>query len=355
MPEHDPNAVRASSAPRPVGAYPHARRVGELIYVSGMGPRQAGTDLIPGGPIRDAQGNPLEYDVAAQTRAVIENIARVLERAGSSLADVVDVTVFLVDMARDFADFNTVYGEMLGPIGPTRTTVQVGALPTPIAVELKVIARPPAPVARPKSQGLIDISPTLSPRTAVWPGDVAFSREVSCAIEDGANIDLSSIRTTVHVGAHADAPSHYVGGGATIEQRPLERYYGPCQVVRVAVGRGERVLPRHLPGPIEAPRVLIHTGTMPDPDRFDTDFASLSPELVDHLADHGVVLVGIDTPSVDLFDDKVLLTHQALARRDMAVLEGLVLEHVRPGAYTLIALPLKLEGADASPVRAVLI
>ena len=202
---------------------------------------------------------------------------------------------------------------------------------------------------------LIDISPLVSPRIGVWPGDVSYERTVTCSIADGANIDLSDVRTTLHVGAHADAPSHYIAEGQTIEQRPLERYYGPCEVIRVQVGRGERIGPQHLPGPVQAPRVLFHTGTFPDPDRFNEDFASLSPELVEHLAAQGVTLVGLDTPSVDLFADAALLSHQAVARADLAVLEGLVLDDVDPGVYTLCALPLKLEGADASPVRAVLI
>jgi arylformamidase len=345
--------IHARQAPRPVGAYPHARRVGDLLFVSGMGPRQPGTDAIPGGPTRGPDGEPLPYDVALQTRAVIENLRAVLEESGASLDDVVDVSVFLVDMKRDFAAFNQVYAEHFTTIGATRTTVEVGSLPTPIAVELKVIARPKAPA--PLRPALIDISPTLSPATAVWPGDVPFSREVACSIAGGANIDLSSIRTTVHVGAHTDAPSHYVAGGATIEARPLERYYGPCDVLSVAVGRGERVTPAHLPREPRAPRVLLRTGTFPNPDRFDEDFAALSPELVDWLADRGVVLVGLDTPSVDLCHDKELRSHQAIARRDLAILEGVVLGHVPDGLYTLIALPLKLAGADASPVRAVLV
>ena len=132
--------VRTDKAPKPVGAYPHARRVGDLLFVSGMGPRQPGTDVIPGGPIRDAEGRPAAYDVAAQTAAVIGNVRAVLEAAGSRLEDVVDVTVFLVDMQRDFASFNAVYAEHFAAIGPTRTTVEVGALPTPIAVELKCVA-----------------------------------------------------------------------------------------------------------------------------------------------------------------------------------------------------------------------
>jgi reactive intermediate/imine deaminase len=138
----DPTAIRTSKAAAPVGAYPHARRVGDLLYLSGVGPRQPGTNAIPGGPIRDENGAALDYDVAAQTRAVVENIKQVLEAAGSSLDKVVDVTAFLVDMDRDFAAYNAVYAELLGAIGPTRTTVEVRALPTPIAVEFKVVALP---------------------------------------------------------------------------------------------------------------------------------------------------------------------------------------------------------------------
>tara|TARA_B100000902_G_scaffold41824_1_gene49419 strand:+ start:14044 stop:14700 length:657 start_codon:yes stop_codon:yes gene_type:complete len=128
-------------APSAVGAYPHAYRVGNLLFVSGIGPRQAETDEIPGGPIRDSDGNPLEYDIREQTRAVIENIKMILEDAGSSLGKVVDCLSFLVDMDRDFAGYNEVYAEYFKEIQCSRTTVAVRALPTPIAVELKVIAK----------------------------------------------------------------------------------------------------------------------------------------------------------------------------------------------------------------------
>jgi arylformamidase len=202
---------------------------------------------------------------------------------------------------------------------------------------------------------LIDISPRVSSAIGVWPGDVPFRRNVSLAIENGAGFALSSVTTTLHVGAHADAPSHYVLGGAAIDTRPLELYYGPCQVIAVDVARGARIGPRHVRAAIEAPRVLFATGTFPDARVFSTDFASLSPELVDDFHGKGVVLVGIDTPSVDPFDDKELLAHHALARHDMANLEGLVLAHVSSGLYTLVALPLAIEGADASPVRAALV
>ncbi|MBS1766595.1 MAG: cyclase family protein [Acidobacteria bacterium] len=200
-----------------------------------------------------------------------------------------------------------------------------------------------------------DLSPLISPRLAVWPGDVSFSRSVALSIAEGANLDLSSVTTTVHLGAHADAPSHYAAGGAGMDAVDLAPYFGPCQVMRVAVARGERILPKHLTRAITAPRVLFHTGTFPDPETWNTDFASLSPELIEDLHAQGVVLVGLDTPSVDPFESKALESHQALARTGMRNLEGLVLDGVPEGLYTLVALPLKLERADASPVRAVLI
>jgi len=134
--------VISKSAPPPVGAYPHARRVGDFIFVSGMGPRQAGTLDIPG-VFQDAMGKVISHDVTVQTRATIENIRRVLEDCGAGLEDIVDVSVFLTHMKKDFADFNKIYGEYFADIAPTRTTVEVMSLPTPIAVELKVVAWKP--------------------------------------------------------------------------------------------------------------------------------------------------------------------------------------------------------------------
>ena len=133
-------SVNTNSAPKPVGAYPHARKVGDLLYLSGVGPRQPGTNEIPGGPIHDSNGNALDYDIKAQTQAVVDNIARILEEAGSSINNVLDVTTFLIDMDRDFKGYNEVWAETLGKVGPTRTTLAIRALPTPIAVEMKVIA-----------------------------------------------------------------------------------------------------------------------------------------------------------------------------------------------------------------------
>ncbi|MDA0878219.1 MAG: RidA family protein [archaeon] len=137
------DAVNSEAAPKPVGAYPHARRVGDMLYLSGVGPRQPGTNAIPGGPIHDEAGAPLDYDIRAQTHAVVANVERVLHEAGGRLEDIVDVTTFLVDMERDFGGYNEVWAETLGKVGPTRTTLAIRALPTPIAVEMKVIAHLP--------------------------------------------------------------------------------------------------------------------------------------------------------------------------------------------------------------------
>lgn len=202
---------------------------------------------------------------------------------------------------------------------------------------------------------LIDISPPIDATIAVWPGDTPFSQTFNAEMSAGANLTLSDVRTTLHVGAHTDAASHYVRDGEDIASRSLDYYVGRCNVVHVNVGRGERILPRHIEGKrLDAPRILFRTGTFPDPRNWNDDFASLSPELIDALHERGVILVGIDTPSVDPFDSKPLESHHALARHNMANLEGLVLDSVAEGDYELIALPLRIAGGDASPVRAVL-
>ncbi|HEX2836000.1 MAG TPA: Rid family detoxifying hydrolase [Thermoanaerobaculia bacterium] len=138
-PPPNPNVIRTEKAPKPVGPYPHARRVGSMLFLSGIGPRTPGTGEIPG-LLRDGAGSVIGHDIEVQTRACLDNIKTILEEAGSSLEKVVDVTVYLTDMQRDFATFNRVYGEYLGHVQPTRTTVGVDSLPTPIAIELKVIA-----------------------------------------------------------------------------------------------------------------------------------------------------------------------------------------------------------------------
>ncbi len=201
---------------------------------------------------------------------------------------------------------------------------------------------------------IYDITPPVTARLAVWPGDTPPRREILCDMHRGDNITLSTLHATVHLGAHADAPSHYGTDAPAIEARDLRYYLGPCQVIRVAVPQGERVTRAMLPGPVRAERLLLATGTFPDPERFNEDFAALDPALVEGLAGEGVKLIGIDTPSVDLFSSKDLPAHRMFLQHDLAILEGLVLRDVPEGRYELIALPLRLVGFDASPVRAVL-
>lgn len=213
----------------------------------------------------------------------------------------------------------------------------------------------PASIASEKSRHFIDISPPVNADIKNWPGDVAYAMSKSSDIEAGAGIDIGSMHTSFHVGAHTDAHRHYDAEGPDAAAMPLSAYYGPCQVIETTTARGKRILPSHLNDAPAAPRVLLKTGTFPDPTEWNEDFAAPDPKLIDHLADAGCVLVGLDTPSTDLFNSKGLEAHKRLFARHVVNLEGLVLGHVKPGHYTLIALPLRLEGADASPVRAVLV
>lgn len=208
---------------------------------------------------------------------------------------------------------------------------------------------------------VLDLSPTISPATNVWPGDTPYTREVLLDTEKGANITLSAIRTTTHLGSHADASNHYgkaAEGAVGIDQMPLRHYLGECQVVGLIapLAKGARIRPSDLAGfeAISAPRVLLKTGTFPDYERWNSDFCALSVELVEALAAKGVITVGIDTPSVDPQDSKDLPAHRAILKHKIAILEGLALRDVPPGRYELIAPPLKLKGVDASPVRALL-
>ena len=201
-----------------------------------------------------------------------------------------------------------------------------------------------------------DISPEISEEIGVWPGDVPYRRKISVDFKTGGNLLLSAFESTVHLGAHADAPNHYHPKGEGISSRSLEYYLGPCQVVSLSLPQKSRILPRDLTGiKITQPRVLFKTGSFPHPNQWNTDFVSLSAELIPYLASQGVKLVGIDTPSVDLSDDPVLESHQAIFQHNMAILEGIILSEVPDGVYTLIALPLKLRDVDASPVRAILL
>lgn len=193
----------------------------------------------------------------------------------------------------------------------------------------------------------------ISEETAVFPGDTPFSRDILMSQASGDNLDLSTIKTTVHIGAHTDAPNHYDPKGKGIEGRELTYYLGKAQVITVSI-QG-RIQPEDIKVDIQAPRLLFKTNSFPDPNHWNNDFTALSESLVNFLNEQGVITVGIDTPSVDPATDKILESHRAIASHDMAILEGIVLNDVEDGLYDLIALPLKIKDADASPVRAILL
>lgn len=203
---------------------------------------------------------------------------------------------------------------------------------------------------------IIDISPTISAKLAVFPGDVAFRQSFSMHTDHGEHLTLSSIETSVHIGAHADAPIHYSPKAPGIESRDLNYYLGRTQVIEVLNLKSDRIKLKDIQhATIDTERVLFKTHSFPNPNKWTDDFVALSAELIEHLAQKNVKLVGIDTPSIDPAQDKELESHKAILRHNMAILEGIVLDKVVPGHYQLIALPLKIEGADASPVRAILL
>jgi 2-aminomuconate deaminase len=132
-------SLNSDKAPEPVGLYPHAKRVGNLLFLSGVGPREKGTKVIPGVELDD-QGNILSYDIETQCRSVFQNVRYILEASGSAWTNIVDVTVFLTNMKDDFPTYNRLWAEYFGENPPCRTTLEINCLPTPIAIELKVIA-----------------------------------------------------------------------------------------------------------------------------------------------------------------------------------------------------------------------
>ena len=202
---------------------------------------------------------------------------------------------------------------------------------------------------------LWDISQPIRQGTPTWPGDTRYDAERTWAIGPDCPVNVSRITLSTHTGAHADAPFHYDPSGRTAEAMDIGRYLGPCRLIDVRHAKGS-VTEADIAGSLVdlPPRVLLRTFERFPTDEWVSDFTVISPELVDVLADLGVILIGLDSPSVDPEDSKGLLAHNAIRRRDMSILEGLVLDEPPPGDYELIALPLPLVGLDASPVRAVL-
>ncbi|MDB5442940.1 MAG: kynB [Phenylobacterium sp.] len=201
---------------------------------------------------------------------------------------------------------------------------------------------------------LWDISQRLRPDLPVWPGDTPFRAEATWTHE-ATPVQVSKVTFSTHSGAHADAPRHYDPAGATAEALDLRRYLGACRVVDARGATGAvrlKDVAAALADP--PPRVLLRTFEAFPHDRWVSDFTAVSAELVEALADRGVLLIGSDAPSMDPQASKDLPAHNAIRRRGLSILEGLVLDDVPFGDYELIALPLPLTGLDASPVRAIL-
>ncbi len=200
-----------------------------------------------------------------------------------------------------------------------------------------------------------DISPPIAPGSPVFPGDTPYSQEWSATLAPGCPVNVSRMTLSPHVGAHADAPLHYDPEGAAIGAVDLQTYLGPCRVIH-AIDCGPLIEWRHLEHATRyvPPRVLVRTYQHAPVDRWDDNLCAYAPATIERLAALGVKLVGIDTASIDPASSKTLDSHQVIRRHGLRVLENLVLDDVPEGDYELIALPLKLMTADASPVRAVL-
>ncbi|MHA6316094.1 arylformamidase [Altererythrobacter sp. CAU 1778] len=198
-----------------------------------------------------------------------------------------------------------------------------------------------------------DISQRLHPGVPVWPGDTPFSGQATWDMGAGSPVNVSKLTLSTHTGAHADAPLHYSASAPDIATVPLEPFLGECLVVD-ARGCGALVEPRHLPALDGARRVLFRTYDAFPHEAWQEEHSAIAPATVAALAEAGVVLIGMDGPSLDPQDSKSMDAHLAVLAADMRVLEGLVLDDVPAGRYELIALPLPIVGGDASPVRAVL-
>ena len=202
---------------------------------------------------------------------------------------------------------------------------------------------------------LWDISPPVNSGSPVFPGDTPFTLQWAARMGPGCPVNVSTLTLSPHTGAHADAPLHYGDEGAAIGLVPLEPFIGRCRVIH-AIGCGPLVLMAHLQHALQdlPARVLVRTYARMPQDRFDDDLPAYAPDTVRALADRGVRLIGIDSASIDPASSKSLDSHQVIRQRGLRVLENLLLDDVPEGDYELIALPLKLTTACASPVRAIL-
>lgn len=203
---------------------------------------------------------------------------------------------------------------------------------------------------------LWDISPPVNTQAPAFPGDTAYSQQWVARIAPDCPVNVSAISLSPHLGAHADAPLHYDPNGVAVGELDLTPYLGKCRVIH-AIGVRPLIRPEHLDHALTGDlpsRILVRTYQRFPVDRFDPELAGFDPLTVEMLADRGVRLIGTDSASIDPADSKRLDSHQVIRSRGLRVLENLCLDAVAEGDYELIALPLRLTQADASPVRAVL-
>ena len=202
---------------------------------------------------------------------------------------------------------------------------------------------------------IYDISPPVGPASPVFPGDTAYQQLWTATLAPGCPVNVSALTLSPHLGAHADAPLHYDPTGAAVGALDLLPYLGPCRVIH-AIAPGQLIEWHHLAHALKnlPPRLLVRTYQRMPIDQWDPNLSAFAPETLERLADLGVLLVGIDSASIDPADSKNLPSHQVIRQRGLRVLENLVLDDIPEGDYELIALPLKLMLADASPVRAIL-
>jgi arylformamidase len=199
-----------------------------------------------------------------------------------------------------------------------------------------------------------DITLPVRESLAVWPGDTPYAFTLGWKMSEGDSVNVGAVTMSVHTGTHADAPFHFEEQGASIDVLDPAVFVGPALVLDAA---GYEVIPRSVFADVDGtrtPRVLLKTGAWIDHTRFPETVPIVAPDVPAFLAERGIVLLGVDVPSVDAIDSKDLPNHRALGSAGIAILESLDLRAVPPGEYDLIALPLRLAGADGSPVRAVL-
>ena len=201
-----------------------------------------------------------------------------------------------------------------------------------------------------------DISHTIRANMAVWPGDTPFSRTLTAKMDEGDAYNSSAITLSLHAGTHLDAPGHYLPGACPVDQLDLSVLVGPAELVTVQPGAGSRMTARDLEKCLAGRprRLLIRANPPTDLAEFPYSFVSLTAEAAEAIVAAGVELLGVDSPSVDPFGSPSLPVHQVLGKRGVIIVENLCFQDIPDGRYTFAALPLKIEGGDGSPVRAVL-